>query len=661
MTSRLHIRALWGLAAALLLCAAVSLGQTFEVIHHFNPAEGSDPQSGLVQLPDGRFIGTTVGGNGTLFQIDTKGNLLTLHQFDWNFDGANPHSPLLVGPDGSLYGTTLNGLLGWGGIYKFDRTKTLNVLKAFVPSENGVEGEGATPHAPLIWVSRALSSGDAYYGVTTRGGKDNLGTIFAMDSMYNVRTLHHFSGWDGAQPFESLTYANGFLYGTTTAGGASNNGVIFRIACGGGFFQTIYSFSRSNGARPEAPLMAANGMLYGTTSLGGANGLGTVFRFDPATHTMLVLHNFNGRDGAHPHAGLIQARDGYLYGTTSEGGHFDIDNCSGPDCFSPSGTIFRIHTTLNHFEVIHTFNRWNGSNSQSRLIEGLDGSLYGTTAEGGPHDLGVVYRLVFARVDEITPTSVPPNRNVAFWLKGENFQNGAGVFVGGLRAQDILVADGANISAKTPLLPPGTLQDVMVDNPDNTRGGLLHALFVDFLDVPQADVFHLFVEKVVRNGVAAGLPDGNFGRDLPTTRGQAAVMLLKAKYGQHYFPPAATGQVFADVPETHRFAPWIEQLARDGITAGCDAGVLFCPEDPMTREQMAVAILKAKYGAAFTPPTCNGLFQDVPCTSDFAPWIELLFQEGITAGCNGGSFFCPAEPTRRGQTAVFLTKAFVLP
>jgi uncharacterized repeat protein (TIGR03803 family) len=303
MTSRIRTRALWGLAAAVLFGAAISIAQTFEVVHAFTPAEGSDPQSGLVQLPDGRFIGTTVGDTGTLFQMDTTGKLTTLHRFDWNFDGANPHSPLLIGPDGNLYGTTLNGLLGWGGIYKFDRTKTLTVLKSFVPSQSGPEGEGATPHAPLIWVPGALHSGDAYYGVTTRGGMDGNGAIFAMDSQYNVRTLHHFSGWDGAQPFESLVYVNGFLYGTTTAGGASNVGVIFRMACGGGFFQPVYSFTRPTGARPEAPLVAVNGMLYGTTSLGGAHGKGTVFRFDPVTHQMLVLHHFTGADGAIPHPG----------------------------------------------------------------------------------------------------------------------------------------------------------------------------------------------------------------------------------------------------------------------------------------------------------------------------------------------------------------------
>lgn len=52
------------------------------------------------------------------------------------------------------------------------------------------------------------------------------------------------------------------------------------------------------------------------------------------------------------------------------------------------------------------------------------------------------------------------------------------------------------------------------------------------------------------------------------TRGQMAVFLLKTKYGSSYTPPAATGTMFSDVPITNIYAAWIEQLAREGITAG---------------------------------------------------------------------------------------------
>ena len=66
--------------------------------------------------------------------------------------------------------------------------------------------------------------------------------------------------------------------------------------------------------------------------------------------------------------------------------------------------------------------------------------------------------------------------------------------------------------------------------------------------------------------------------------------------------------------------------------------------------------LKSKYGVCYTPPPCTGVFPDVPCPSTFANWIEALAAEGITGGCGGGNY-CPANPVRRDQMAVFLLKA----
>jgi hypothetical protein len=139
-----------------------------------------------------------------------------------------------------------------------------------------------------------------------------------------------------------------------------------------------------------------------------------------------------------------------------------------------------------------------------------------------------------------------------------------------------------------------------------------------------------------------------------------AVFLLKAKHGPFYAPPPATGTVFGDVPASDHFAPWIEELFKEGITNGCNGGTLYCPYAPMTREHMAAMLLKAEHGSGFVPPACQGIFLDVPCSSEFAPWIEQLYAEGITGGCDYGHLFCPADPTTRGQAAVFLTKTFGL-
>jgi hypothetical protein len=100
-------------------------------------------------------------------------------------------------------------------------------------------------------------------------------------------------------------------------------------------------------------------------------------------------------------------------------------------------------------------------------------------------------------------------------------------------------------------------------------------------------------------------------------------------------------------------------FAAEGITGGCGGGN-FCPAEPVTREQMAVFLLKMEHGSAYAPPSCAGVFADVPCPGPFADWIEQLAAEQITGGCGNGDF-CPGKPSTRGQIAVFLTKAFHLP
>jgi hypothetical protein len=137
-----------------------------------------------------------------------------------------------------------------------------------------------------------------------------------------------------------------------------------------------------------------------------------------------------------------------------------------------------------------------------------------------------------------------------------------------------------------------------------------------------------------------------------------AVLLLKAKLGASHSPPPATGRVFNDVHIGDFAAGWIENLAAFQITSGCGSGT-YCPNNPVTRAQMVVFLLKSKHDSAFTPLECTGVFADVTCPSQFADWSEWLFAEGITAGCGGGNY-CPDSPSTRGQMAVFLVKTFGL-
>jgi hypothetical protein len=217
--------------------------------------------------------------------------------------------------------------------------------------------------------------------------------------------------------------------------------------------------------------------------------------------------------------------------------------------------------------------------------------------------------------------------------------------------------DETTMQATAPALAAATVNDIVVTNTDGTSGTLKKAWIVDFLDVPGSQQFYAFVTTLVSNAITVGVGNGLYGVNDPTLRQQMAVFLLKGRHGICYVPPNCTG-TFSDVPCPSTFANWIEALAAEGITGGCGAGV-YCPQNPVRRDQMAVFLLKAEHGPSYTPPPCQGDFPDVPCPSQFANWIEQLAAEGITGGCGGGNY-CPNDPNTRGQMAVFLVKTFSL-
>jgi hypothetical protein len=190
-----------------------------------------------------------------------------------------------------------------------------------------------------------------------------------------------------------------------------------------------------------------------------------------------------------------------------------------------------------------------------------------------------------------------------------------------------------------------------------------------FADVPTIHPFALedgevdfapWVQALFDAGITGGCVQSplSFCPNDGVTRGQMAVFLLRGMFGRNFVPPPPGG-LFDDVPQNHSFAAWIETLADEGITQGC-GGNNYCPAGPVTRAQMAVFLLRAMHGASYVPPAGTGVrFADVPSTHPFVDWIEQLASEGITSGCGGGNF-CPNEVVTRAQMAVFLVRAFNL-
>jgi hypothetical protein len=183
-----------------------------------------------------------------------------------------------------------------------------------------------------------------------------------------------------------------------------------------------------------------------------------------------------------------------------------------------------------------------------------------------------------------------------------------------------------------------------------------------FADVPVTNPAFNYIRAIAKAGVTAGCST-NPPRYCPNDtllRSQMSVFLEKAKRGSTYSPAACVGTMFNDVPLGSFACKWIELMATDGITVGCGGGN-FCPNNTITQAEMAIFILKAKYGAGVTHPTCTGtLFTDVPLGSFACAAIERAATEGIMPGCGGGNF-CPTSPVTREQMAVYLQRTFDLP
>ncbi|MBI3955549.1 hypothetical protein HY338_03825, partial [Candidatus Gottesmanbacteria bacterium] len=104
----------------------------------------------------------------------------------------------------------------------------------------------------------------------------------------------------------------------------------------------------------------------------------------------------------------------------------------------------------------------------------------------------------------------------------------------------------------------------------------------------------------------------------------------------------------------------MEELVTEGIASGCGTG-LFCPDQVINRDAAAVMLLRAKHGSAYQPPTPTPVFTDVSETNFARSWIEELYKEGITAGCNANPLnYCPESPLLRKSMAVFVVQTFNL-
>ncbi len=184
---------------------------------------------------------TWVNGYGDVFSL-TPGaggwTLDDLYDFTGGTDGAYPNRGLAMAGDGSIFGTTQgggNGVAGSGDgvLFELRQLTAGNPYTLEVQHTFSGEPDGSIPVAGLY-----VDANGTFWGTTTTGGSDNLGTVFELYpdrivvERWHYLQEHSFAGGttDGANPQSLLTEdKNGNLYGTTNAGGSAGEGTVFLL------------------------------------------------------------------------------------------------------------------------------------------------------------------------------------------------------------------------------------------------------------------------------------------------------------------------------------------------------------------------------------------------------------------------------------------------
>lgn len=201
-----------------------------------------------------------------------------------------------------------------------------------------------------------------------------------------------------------------------------------------------------------------------------------------------------------------------------------------------------------------------------------------------------------------------------------------------------------------------------------------HSIFVDLPDAMKEGTHWMveWIETAFRNGIVSecGQRPLRYCPQRPLTRAELAIFSLRARSWPS--PPTLNIQAISaleicvDLPDEEKWMePWLKQVVFEGIvpiTLSSHQPYQF--RQSVTRAELAVWLLKAKHGSEYLPPASTGVFSDVPADLKpeekwMAPWIEQMYQQGITGGCAQTPLrYCSQRQVTRAEAAVFLLRTF---
>jgi len=338
-----------------------SFANNQQVKFNFNQTDGVTPSnSKLCLASNGKLYGAVPYGGtnncGVLFEYNIATSTYTkLHDLV-STSGAQFCGELMQSSNGKLYGMATNGgYLNAGMVYYYD----ISTSTFFVVSGLDSSFSGWHPNAGLFEASNGR-----IYGMTTKGGPDNNGSIFQFESVSSPMFMifYKFTTTDGGNSQSTFIEPEpgimpGILYGMLKNGGSNGKGMIFSINVNKtNFIYKKYNFVDSSGSEPSGSLVKAfNGKLYGMTSKGGANNMGVIFEYNMPDSSYKKIYDFSTTSGGNPTGSLTLTLDGKLYGLTNKGGLFN------------KGTIFEYDITSSSFTKKFDFDSVNGKNPMGNL------------------------------------------------------------------------------------------------------------------------------------------------------------------------------------------------------------------------------------------------------------------------------------------------------
>jgi len=374
-----------------------------------------------------------------------------LHTFQGPPDGDYPVGRLAFDKSGAIYGATYYGGSSYGGIVfqlvPNNGEWTENILYNTVSlGSDGVVLDDAgnlygsdytaifelsPPADGGSWIATVLSSAldsppsnlvrgsdGSLYGTATGGNlipscpDGGCGIVFQVappaqpGGAWQFSTIYEFTGGqDGACPQGVTIDQAGSLYGITSSSYCYGMpAAVYHLAPpaqpGGSWtFNILYDFPSVG---TVGVTLGTQGEIFGveaTSSSGLLHETSTVFELTPPSvegeswNESSLFGYAAASDGSYPQAGMVFDTQGTMYGVTKYCGTGIAEFIT-----TGAGTIYQLVPPASGSvawteTVLHSFAKWDGSGPNPGLWLANDGSVYGTTADGGPIGCGVVFQV----------------------------------------------------------------------------------------------------------------------------------------------------------------------------------------------------------------------------------------------------------------------------